>query len=112
MGEANSQVRTIRAQTFLAWWTRLIELTEEDPGNAGAWNLLKGLHAFGKRVGATESVFEWGDSSSEKPFSKVVRSARLASNFDWENGEINLGGGVPDAETLIASLVQETGIPE
>jgi hypothetical protein len=47
-----------------------------------------------------------------EPFSKLVRSARLAPTFDWENGEIDLGSGIPDAETLIAALVQETGIPE
>ncbi len=54
MSDANRLVGTVRAQTFRAWWTRLIELTEEDPDNAGARNLLQALHAFGKRAGATE----------------------------------------------------------
>jgi hypothetical protein len=112
MSDAKPLVRTVRAQTFHAWWVKLIELMEEDPDNAGARNLLYGLHAFGKRSGATEAFWEWGDSPLSEPFSKVVRGAGLASTFDWENGEIDLGSGLPDAEALIASLVQETGIPE
>jgi len=76
MSDANPRTRIDCVQTFLAWWTRVIELTEEDPGNAGARNLLQGLHAFGKRAGVTEPFRERGDSPLGERFSKGSRAQK------------------------------------
>jgi hypothetical protein len=112
MSESNNQPRMVRAPVFFAWWKRLVELTRDDPANAGARNLLDGLYECGLRAGATEPVVEWAEGRTENAFGTMYRGGRPAATFDWVNGEIAFAGGVPDAEVLIAALVKETGIKE
>jgi hypothetical protein len=104
--------RIVSAATFAAWWMKLVELSEEQPDDNGIYNLITTLYDVGRRSRATEPHFSREARTPETPLGVYRREWRLAPDFDWITGEIDISGLRVEPETLVATLVRTTGIKE
>jgi hypothetical protein len=109
--------RMVAANTFKAWWMRLMELGEDDDSHLGPRHLLDHLYQFAQRAGAAGPPWERvGERTSETPFATWRRRPTLNPNFDWLRSQIDFappGQYVSmDPDVLIAAIERVTGIKE
>jgi hypothetical protein len=94
--------RMVAANTFKAWWMRLIELGEDDDSDLGPRHLLDHLYQLARRAGAAGSPWErQGEQTPETPFGTWRRRPTL-----------NPDNVSMDPEVLIAQIERVTGIKE